>query len=123
LTKIYPLKDGFGLLEECATITHFISLIFLDFRHHTLKKLDTIEYQSNWIRIFVDKADPTTFLLNGHNQRATRVCKIVDNTIVIGDLIEINFNPECFYDKCVYGLKWRDRHGEDLEVRILNVFS
>jgi hypothetical protein len=107
MTGIYSLKDGFGLLKERKLNNSFISLIFLDLTRGSLKKLHTLEYPYS-IDIVVNKADPTTFILDNHinyNESFYQVCKIVDNTIIIGDVVNIGLYPDWFYDKCVYGLK------------------
>jgi hypothetical protein len=116
LDNIYPLKDGFGLLKERGDGSYFISLIFLDLHHQTLKKLHTVEYLSYYMNIFVNKADSTTFILN--DELPTQICKIIDKTIVIGDLIEIDFYPQAFYGGNIYSLKLYDRDGRRLDVRI-----
>jgi hypothetical protein len=117
LINIYHLKDGFGLLREYRETNSFISLIFLDFHEHSLQKLHTIEYPSRWSKIVVNKADPMTFILTYpiNNEQSSRMCKIVDNAIVVKDVVDIEFYPECFYDKFVYATEWTD------EVRILEL--
>jgi hypothetical protein len=116
VTGFHPLKDGFGLLGERRNQTSFISLIFLDLHQPDLQKLHTVEYPSDHINMFVDTADSTTFLLNGlnDNDMLTRICKIVDNTIIIGNVAETNFFPDCFYHGCVYYL---ELNREDNEYR------
>lgn len=126
MNDIYPLKDGFGLINEYDNnTTYFISLIFLDLQNHALKKLHTIEYHSSWIYIVVKQSDPTTFLLEDRNtrERTVRICKIVDSTIIIGDMIDIGFSPDCFYDRHIYGTKWRYDMDNYLLVRILYTFN
>jgi hypothetical protein len=101
---IHFLNNGFGLLKEYEGMTNsFISLVFLDLSRRSLQKLHTFEYPSRQIDIYVNKADPTTFLLN--EGEFIRIFKVFDNTIIIGERIEIDFYPACFYDKCVYTLK------------------
>jgi hypothetical protein len=121
VTNIYPLKDGFGLLEERASKDSFISLIFPNLCRGSLQKLQTVKYPSDWIKIIVNKADPTTFILNDLNndEQSTRICKIVDKTIIIGDVVEIGFYPYCFYNKFVYGLNWYERDEDSVEVGFL----
>jgi hypothetical protein len=124
--EIYSLKDGFGLLVEYSSSRYFISLIFLDLYQRILKKLHTIEYSSYYINILINKTDPNTFILDDRavRGRSTRICKIVDKTIVIGDVVDIGFHPDWFYDKCVYSLKWYDEDPiEVLDVRILYMLS
>jgi hypothetical protein len=118
LLDFYPVKDGFGLLKEKGEINSFISLIFLDLHRHCLKKLHTIEYQGDNIQIVVNKADPTTFILTHRiaDERSSRMCKIVDSAIIFKEVVEIDFSPECFYGKYVYGNK---KGGYYLGVRIL----
>jgi hypothetical protein len=108
LIRIVYLKDGFGLLQELGDSNSFISLIVLDISRCSLQKLHTVEYPSDYIGIIADKADPTTFLVNDYNRNAntSRTCKIVENKIIIGDVARVDFDSSCFYDKCVYGLKW-----------------
>jgi hypothetical protein len=113
LTNIHPLKNGFGLLSEHGDNNSFISVISLDLHKNTLKKLYTAEHPSRYV--VVNKADPSTFLLIDsidYSEWSYQVCKIVDNTIIVGDVFEINFNPSCFYDKHVYATNWRDEYGQ-----------
>jgi hypothetical protein len=123
LSKIHPLKDGFGLLNEYGDGNYFISLMFLDLCRCSLKKLDTAESDIH-SNVIVNKADPTTFLLNDLNneEQSLRMCKIVEKKIVIGDITEIDFYPGCFYDRCVYGLKGGNENRRFLDVRILYIF-
>jgi hypothetical protein len=103
-------------MEERRTRINFISLIFLDLRRRNLQKLHTIECSANFIQIFVNESDPTTFLLK---DQPTRICKIVDKKISFGETIEIDLNSYSFYyDKCVYVLKRRDENRGGSEVRI-----
>lgn len=119
MTNIYPLKDGFGLLEEEEDIyTLFISLVFLNLHDHTLKKLHTIECPSNRIQIIVNKADSTTFLLKGPNND-TRICKVVEKQIINEEIIEMNFRSHYFYDKFVYGLNWYVSGEDSKQVSLL----
>jgi hypothetical protein len=120
-----PLKDGFGLLEERGETNSFISLIYLNLHRHTLQKLDTLEYSSDWINIVVNQSDPTTLILTLviDGERSFRICNIVDNAVIVKNVIAIDFYPECFYDKYVYDIKLCDEDGEFLEVRILNISS
>jgi hypothetical protein len=125
LNSISHLKDGFGLLKERSYSyyfdgkrDYFISLFFLDLHQQTLKKIHTVKYHSNFIRIFVNEADPTTFILNDYNRKSSQICKIVKEKIVFGEIIEIDFYPTAFYDKRIYGLKCYDDNGENLAVRL-----
>jgi hypothetical protein len=118
LNKIYPLKDRFGLLEERENSKSFISLICFDLYRPSLRKFHTVEYPSELIEIVVNKDDTTMFILNESNNNFSRICKIVNNTIIIGDAIEIGFNPDSFYDGNLYGLD-RYKNDENIEVRIL----
>jgi hypothetical protein len=111
--NIYPLKDGFGLLEENEYPNSYISLIWLDIYQRSLKKLHTIEYSSNWIQIFVDKADSAMFMLKDFTNNVSRIGKIVDKKLIIGDVIDINFSPDCFYNKCIYILNMDGEQNED----------
>jgi hypothetical protein len=117
LSKIHPLKDGFGLLNEYGDGNYFISLMFLDLCRCSLKKLDTAESDIH-SNVIVNKADPTTFLLKNPNSNVSKVCKIVEKKIIFGDVIDIAFRPDSFYDKNVYALKRRDEHFRDLDVGI-----
>jgi hypothetical protein len=119
LNNIYPLKDGFGLLNEGGDETYFVSLISLDLNQHILKKLHTIEYPTDYIKICINRADSITFLLNDFNNAELQLYKIVDKEIIIKDVIDIDFFPECFYDKCVYNLGWLDEDRNHLKVRML----
>jgi hypothetical protein len=111
-------------LKENGRTNSFISLVFLDLSRCSLQKLHTVEYQSDNIEIVVNKADPTTFLLNDLNneEQSLRMCKIVEKKIVIENVIKINFLLDCFYDRCVYGLKRRNEDRRFLDVRILYMF-
>jgi hypothetical protein len=121
LTNIYPLNDGCGLLEESEYTSHSISLISMDFSRNSLQYLYTVKYDSDFIEIFVNKADTSTFILQ--NEESTRICKIVDKTIVIKNAIEIDFIPEYFYNKCVYGLNWSyDKEKDSMKVNFLFTF-
>jgi hypothetical protein len=106
LINIYPLKNGFGLLEERGNRTHFISLIFLDLPQRSLQKLYTVECYI--IDIVINKADSTTFLLRHVIDRESflQICKITDKKIVICDVIDIDFSPGYFYDRDIYALDW-----------------
>jgi hypothetical protein len=121
LMNVLSLKDGFGLLAEREDNTCFISLIFLDFYEHTFQILHTVTYSSNYINIFVNKADPATFILRYpvDNDSSTRICKIVEKKIIIGDVIEIDFSLNCFYGKYIYGLKWRYEDGKAMPVKLI----
>jgi hypothetical protein len=118
------LKDGFGLLKEIGNGRSFITLVFLDLRRRTLKKFHTVEFDI-YLDILVNNADPTTFILEDLNEdkEFSRICKIVDNTIIIENMVEIDFFTESFYDKSVYGLKRRDENFQHINVRVLNIFS
>jgi hypothetical protein len=122
---IYLLKDGFGLLREGGENNYFISLIFLDLHHHTLKKLHTVECSSDWPDIFVNQTDLTTIFLSHRidGKESLQTCKIVDNAIIVKDVVEIDFFPKCFYENCVYGLMRFNRDSGFLKVRILNISS
>jgi hypothetical protein len=112
------------LLKEHGDGNSFISLIFLDLCERSLQKLYTVEYSSSDIDLLVNKADSTTFILDDpNNQEESKICKIVDKTIIIGDVVEIDFYPDCFYDKSVYFLNWKDENEEDLDVIMLDVSS
>jgi hypothetical protein len=115
--NIYPLNEEFGLLEEGRDTPFFISLICLDLHQLTLKKLHTVDYSIGNTCIFVNKVNPTTFIFN--DGESTRICKIVDKTIIIENVIEITFNPDCFYDKFVYALNRSDENNQERAVRIL----
>jgi hypothetical protein len=104
-------------MEERINRNYLISLIYLDLYQHTLKKLHTVEYLSRNIDVIVNKADPIIFLLN--DGYFTRICKIVEKTIIIGDRIESNFIPKCFYDKCVYRLRCYERDEDQRRVSLL----
>jgi hypothetical protein len=126
LIEIYPLKDGFGLLNEEGDRNYSISLIFLDLYQHTLKKLHTVEYNTHDIEIIVNKADPTKFILSVGSYLDVYICKIVENRIIIGDRIEIDVCMNCFYGDNVYALDSYDSD-EHLEVKyytyLVNIFN
>jgi hypothetical protein len=115
------------LLKEEGETNSFISLISLDLSRCSVQKLHTVEYPTIDIEILVNNADPTTFLLTHYinNERFSRMCKIVEKKIVISDITEVKFYPDCFYDKYAYGLDWyRDEEdGEYIQVKILSVSS
>jgi WD40 repeat protein len=115
VSNIIPLKDGFGLLNEIGNKDDCTSLIFLDLSRGSLQKLHTIKQHSSWCKIVVNKADLTTFLAS---RESTRIFKIVDKTIFIWDKVEIDFHPESFYGKYIYGFKLYDENGIMLNVRI-----
>jgi hypothetical protein len=71
----------------------------------------------------VNKADPVAFLLKGSRNNALKIGKIIDKKIIFDEEIEIGFNPDSFYDKCVYGLNRRNGNRRDLEVKILYLSS
>jgi hypothetical protein len=106
------LNNGFGLMKEYGDSHSFISLIHLDLSRGSLEKLYTIEYPTTNVKIIVNKANPTTFLLtrNIDNERVSRICKIAENTIINGDIVEITFTPNCFYGKCLYRLQWNNNN-------------
>jgi hypothetical protein len=113
-------------MEEYGNQNSFISLIFLDISRHSLQKLHTIEYPAIVIQIIINKADPTTFILNYRNNGrwSKRIFKIVEETIIVGEIVEIQIemNPIFFHDKCVYSLKRIHGNGEyRINVRILYV--
>jgi hypothetical protein len=115
------------LLDERGHENSFISLIFLDLHQLSLQKLHTIEFSFRNVKIVVNKADLTTFILT-HNiddddELYWRIGKIVDNAIIVEDMIKIDFTPEYFYDKCAYLTKWHNERGEYIKVRVLNIFS
>lgn len=118
---IHYLKDGFGLLEEHGNRNSFLSLIFLDLSQQTFKKIHTVEHRSISSKIVVDKADLTTFLLTYYigGERVSRICKIVEKTIIIGEVVDTSVHPDSFYDKYVYFFKRYDQNGRESIVRIL----
>jgi hypothetical protein len=121
LLEIYSLKDDFGLLRERGNTDSFLSLIFLDLDRHSLKKLQTIIYLGD-INIVVNEADPTTFILEYFidvEEMASQVCKIAEKTIIVGDSVDIEFSPQAFYDKWIYGADWTNENHDFLDVRIL----
>jgi hypothetical protein len=124
LIDIYSLKNGFGLLKEIGKTNAFISLILLDLSRRSLQKLHTIEYNTDDIEIVVNKADPTAFILNHYinDERFSQNCNVVEKTIIIGDLIEIEFYPECFCDKFVYGLNCYKSDEDSKRVSIFNLY-
>jgi hypothetical protein len=115
LSGIYPLNNGFGLLEEEGETSSFVSLIFLDLYRGSVQKLHTVEYLSNYIHVVINKADSTTFILNNriNDELSSQICKIVNDTIIFNNVVDIEFYPECFYGKYVYATEWT------YEVRIL----
>jgi hypothetical protein len=121
----YSLKGGFGLLKEEGETSSFVSLVFLDLSLGSLHKFHTVEYPTIDIEIVVNKADPTTFILTHYinNEQSSRIFKIVEKKIIIEDVIEIDFSPDCFYDKYVYATEWIDDEGEEIDVRILKMFK
>jgi hypothetical protein len=121
LDNIHPLTNGFGLLEEREHPNYFISLIFLDISRQSFHKLHTVEYPTHNMQIIINKSNPTTFLLNDRNgdEKFSRICKITDNTIIIGERVNITFSPACLYDKYLYSVERYDENSRYLDVRIL----
>jgi hypothetical protein len=117
LINAYLLKNGYGLLKERIHGNSFISLIFLDLYQHTLKKLHTVEYPTTDIQIVINKADSITFILNDGD--FMRICKIAEEKMIIGEMFEITFNPNCFYGKYLYRLEWNDGN----ETRVSLIFK
>jgi hypothetical protein len=118
VTNIYHLKDGLGLLKEYGETSSFVSLFFLDLYRGSVQKLHTVEYLSNYIHVVINKADPMTFILThriNNEEQSSRICKIVNDTIIFNNVVDIEFYPECFYGKYVYATEWTD------EVRILEL--
>jgi hypothetical protein len=109
------------LVEREGRTDSFISLVFLDLSRRSLQKLHTIEYPFWYNVIRVNKADLNTFILT--NGEFIRICKIVDKTIIIGDVIDIGRYPTCFYDKCVYGLGLNFKTGVSLFICLINTFT
>jgi hypothetical protein len=106
------------LLKEAEVANFFISLVFLDFSRCYLQKLHTVERHSRFLpRIVVNKADPTTFMLNEmiNGQLSPQICKIIDKTIVIEDVVESELIPDIFYDKYAYTLELYYRNDDDLQ--------
>jgi hypothetical protein len=103
-------------LEEREDEKSFISLISLDIHQHILKKFHTIGYPIRNTKIVVNKTDPTTFILD--SEESTRICKIVDKTIIIDERVDIGFHPRLFYGNFVYALKLLDEYFRRLEVGI-----
>jgi hypothetical protein len=99
-------------LREYGETNSFISLIFLDIYRGSVQKIHTIEYQGDNIQIVVNQTDPTTFLLIHHieDERALRICKIVNNAIIIENMIETDFVPKCFYGNYVYSFGWYEEY-------------
>lgn len=98
-------------------------MICLDLCQLSLKKLNTVEYPSPFISILVNKADPTTFLLINYigDSEFVQICKVFEKAMITGDVVNIGFYPDRFYDKCVYGLNWYydDEYRKEQDVRIL----
>jgi hypothetical protein len=111
-------------LEEYENGTPFISLIFLDIRGRSLQKIFRLEYTFYLSKIIVNKANPSMFLLNDPNIGVSQTYKFTKNAIII-DAVDIDFCPQCFYDKFVYALDWSDEDEDDqgLCVIILYLFS
>jgi hypothetical protein len=84
----------------------FISLIAIDFRGAICEKLQTIKYTGRELWIYVNKLDPTEFYLTLKigNQRFSRICKLVEKSIVFGNLIEVPFVSQSYSDGCFYSL-------------------
>jgi hypothetical protein len=109
-------------LKEKDDENSFISLVFLDLNQRSFQKLQTVKYPSYWIKILVNKADPTTFLLN--DKESWKICKIADKKIIFGEKIEIGFDLEWFYDKCVYSLYYyRDEYQKKVSLLYTCLFN
>jgi hypothetical protein len=106
LIDIYPLDDDFGLLHEghYERDTCFISLIFLDLYGRKLEKVTTIEYPSVDILIFVNKIEPTEFLVHWYNDDTVQICKVEKISIILGEMFDMNFWPQSLYDERIYSL-------------------
>jgi hypothetical protein len=117
LNKIYPLNDDFGLLEERTNESSFISLICLDLYCSCLQKLHTVEYPNHYFVIFVNKADPTTFIVNDRHprQQFIQMCKVVKERVIVGEKFEfkVDMCPTFFHNKCVYQLIQIQQHNSD----------
>jgi hypothetical protein len=70
--KICLLKDSFGILYESVASQPFISLICLDLHQQAFQKLHTVKHSSQLIDIFVNEADPTTFLLKDYDRKSSQ---------------------------------------------------
>jgi hypothetical protein len=119
LNKIHPLKDGFALLKEKDN-NYFISLVFLDLSQRSLQKIHTVKCPYDYIKIFINEADPTTFILSYDIdfEQFVQICKIVGKQIIFGNMIDTDFSPDYFYGNYAYFSKWFDERGRDLDVRI-----
>jgi hypothetical protein len=72
----------------------------------------------------VNKADPTEFILEKYDdwEMSVRICKLIEKTIIIGDMININSCTYSFYDTYAYSINWLNEDGEDIEVSWLFIY-
>jgi hypothetical protein len=108
LISIHPLDDDFGLLKERQHKgdTCSISLVFLDLYGKKLEKLTTITYPSRYIFIIVNKIEPTEFLVCSDLDNTVQICRVEKISIILGDMIDIDFRPQSLYDGQIYGSGW-----------------
>jgi hypothetical protein len=81
-----------------------ISLIALDFYDVSCEKLQLIEYRCEDVEIFVNKFDASDFVLqllinDGH---VARVCKLVNESIVVGDPIQLPCDFQSYFGGLLY---------------------
>jgi hypothetical protein len=65
----------------------------------------------------VNKTDPTTFVFRHeiNNELTVQICKIAEKTIIIGDVINIDFFPNCYCGRNIYSLEWVQRDEQAAE--------
>jgi hypothetical protein len=104
------LAQGFGILLEWndsseGNMLQLMSLVYLNFHDKVLQKLHTIEQTGKYRDFIVNSVEPTEFILQFelNDVRTIQFCKVVKDKLVIGDIIELDFEYIRYFDECIYG--------------------
>jgi len=112
-----PLKGQHCLYvyaSASAEDVYSVALLFLDMKAHEFRVCQTFQRMTEDLRILVDAADPTTFVLEHINAAglATSVqrCRVKANAIEFGDDIELVAGSrfDTYSDGLLYRLDYKD---------------
>jgi hypothetical protein len=107
------LDQGFGLIVDSSKDTgadrnHLVRFVQLDFHAKVFRTLSAIGCYCDYVKIVVDREEPTKFaliLLGEDDGISAKICYINKTKIVAGKLIEMDFKCKCYSDGFLYGVK------------------